>query len=129
MNVHRIPVHWDFKNKNMTKLFYRIGTDTNEGLWYDKNGNFTGLIHSKFDFCTNSKLEMPFDPEIVGYISVADSLEHLYQWFTKQDILKLQEHGFSILEYKSFEWKFYQPFQHNVINQHTSILTNKLILV
>lgn len=113
----------------MAKLFYRIGTESNEGLWYDKNGKFTGLIHTKFKFCTNSKLEMPFDPEIIGYISVADSMEHLYQWFPQMDILNLQYCGFSILEYQATKWKFYEPFQHNVICQETSILTNKLILV
>jgi len=113
----------------MTKLFYRVGTDSTEGLWYDKDGNFTGLIHGPFSFCTNSKLEMPFDHEIVGFLSVADSLEHLYQWFPRKDILKLQTAGFYILEYSATDWKFYESFQHNVINQHTSILTNKLILV
>lgn len=112
----------------MKKIFYRVGTESAEGLWYDKDGNFTGLIHNKFKFCTNSKLEMPFDPEIVGYLSVADSLEHLYQWFPPMDILNLQDFGFYILEYSSTDWKFYDPFQHNVINQKTSVLTNKLIL-
>lgn len=113
----------------MTKLFYRVGTDSTEGLWYDKDGNFTGLIHTKFDFCANSKLEMPFDPEIVGFLSVADSLEHLYWWFSRNDIRNLQGYGFHILEYSASDWKFYEPFQHNVINQRTSILINKLILI
>ena len=32
----------------MKKLFYRIGIDTEEGLWYTKKGEFTGLIHRDF---------------------------------------------------------------------------------
>lgn len=112
-----------------TKLFYRIGTDNTEGLWYDKSGKFTGLIHTKYDFCTNSTLEMPFDKELVGFVSVANNLEHLYQWFSKDDILRLQEYGFSILEYKAEDYKFYDLFKHNVINQETSLLMNKLKLI
>ena len=111
------------------KTFYRIGTDVNEGLWYNKEGKFTGLIHDTFDFCLNSKLEMPFDKDLVGWLSVADSLEHLYQWFTKDDILKLQEEGYCILEYQAKDYKFYKPFNHNVISQETSVITNKLKLV
>lgn len=111
------------------KLFYRIGNPNGVGLWYDKDGNFTGLIHTEYRFLTNSSLEMPFDWELVGYLSVADSLEHLYQWFTREDIIELQNYGFCILEYSAVDWKMYEPFQHNVINQHTSILTNKLFIL
>ena len=46
-----------------TKLFYRVANkETNQGLWYDQKGNFTGLIHGRFDFCENTNLPMPFDP-------------------------------------------------------------------
>lgn len=45
----------------MEKLFYRVGTDTKEGLWYDKDGKFTGLIHDKFKWCFASALQMPFE--------------------------------------------------------------------
>lgn len=74
----------------MKKLFYRIGIDTEEGLWYTKKGEFTGLIHRDFKWLKASSLEMPFDTELVGYLSVADSLEHLYQWFTREEIIALQ---------------------------------------
>jgi len=71
---------------------------------------------------------MPYEPELVGYISVADSLEHLYSWFTRNEILKLQEVGFSILEYIADDFKFYDLYKHNVINQN-SILHNKIKLM
>ena len=112
----------------MDKLFYRIGTENFQGLWYDNGGVFTGLIHKEFSFCNASQLQMPFEKELIGYISVADSLEHLYSWFNKVEIVKLQELGFSILEYLATDYKFYDLYKHNVINQNTSILHNKLII-
>jgi hypothetical protein len=112
----------------MSKFFYRIGTDSTEGLWYNKEGKHTGLIHTEFSWLGASSLIMPFEPELVGYISVADSLEHLYSWFKKDEILKLQDVGFSILEYISDDYKFYELYKHNVINQN-SILHNKIKLI
>lgn len=112
----------------MSKLYYRIGSENNQGLWYNPQGQFTGLIHTEFNFCQASNLQMPFDPDIVGFISVADSLEHLYQWFSKEEIIKLQQLGFSILEYSADVVKFYEPYQHNVICEKTSVLNNKLLI-
>ena len=112
----------------MSRLFYRIGTDNSQGLWYNNQGEFTGLIHREFQWCKASELLMPFETELVGYISVADSLEHLYQWFSKEEIIKLQDLGFSILEYLSEDYKFYERYNHNVISQKTSIVNNKLII-
>lgn len=64
------------------KYFYRIGNQST-GLWYDQKGEFTGIIHTdKYEWLGASILKMPFDEEIKGFLSVADSLEHLYQWFT-----------------------------------------------
>lgn len=112
----------------MEKLFYRVGVETKEGLWYDKEGNFTGLIHTEFSWCNASKLEMPFDNELVGYLSVADSLEHLYQWFSKLELLKLQSQNFFIYEYLASDYKFYDMYKHNVINQKSSIINNIILL-
>lgn len=39
----------------MNKLFYRVcNHETEQGLWYSFNGNFTGLIHNEFNFCKNN---------------------------------------------------------------------------
>lgn len=114
----------------MKKTFYRVSNvDTEQGLWYDFKGNFTGLIHSEFDFCQNSTLKMPFDEELVGYLSAVEDLEDLWQWFSKEDIKKLQENGFFIHEYEATEYKFYVDFKHTVIKQETSILTKRIILL
>ena len=105
------------------KKYYRVcNKETLQGLWYDYKGQFTGLIHEEFAFCTNNQLEMDFDPEIVGWLSATDSLETLWNWFTKSDILELQKHGWFIHEFEAVDVKFYERFQHQVINQETSKL-------
>lgn len=89
------------------KEFYRIGhIETKQGLWYDSNGNFTGLIHNEFSFCKNKDLQMPYDEKIVGYLSATETLEDLYHWFTKEDIERLKAFGFRIMKYLSNDYFF-----------------------
>lgn len=111
------------------KIFYRVSNiETSQGLWYDPNGNFTGLIHTKFDFCENNKLRMDFDESIVGYLSTVQELNDLYRWFSKEDILRLQEFNYFIHEYETKDFRFYDRFQHWLINQENSVLTKRIIL-
>lgn len=111
------------------KLFWRVcNTKTKQGLWYDFNGTFTGLIHDRFKFCMNSTLKMDFDDELVGYLSATDVYDDLFKWFSKEDILKLQARGWFIHEYTTEDYKFYDRFQHYVINQNNSKLVKKIIL-
>jgi hypothetical protein len=113
----------------MKKTFYRVSNvDTQQGLWYDYEGNFTGLIHDKFNFCQNKDLRMDFDQTLVGWLSATDALETLYKWFTVEDILKLQENGYAIYVFEAEEYWFYEPFQHWVINQHSSKIVDKITL-
>ena len=103
------------------KIYYRVcHKDTLQGLWYTFNGDFTGLIHNEFNFCVNNELAMDFDPEIVGWLSATDSLETLYHWFSLEDIIKLQDHGWFIFEFEAEDVKFYERFQHLIIKQETS---------
>ena len=75
-----------------SKVFYRVSNHkTEQGLWYDFGGEFTGLIHNKFDFCSSKDLPMPYNPDIVGWLSTVDKLDDLFHWFTKEDISKLEE--------------------------------------
>lgn len=104
---------------NTNNLYYRIAhKDSKQGLWYDASGNFTGLIHNEFNFCTNSGLEMPFDPEIVGWLSATKTLEELFNWFPKDDIERLEKHGWFITVYDADKVKEYK--NHLVICQETS---------
>lgn len=107
------------------KIFYRVGnTETEQGLWYDSEGNFTGLIHNKFDFCTNHKLEMPYDPTVCGWLSATDVLETLFFWFTKEDIAKLEKFGYRIGVYEAAEYREHE--NHWLIKQDSSKLLANL---
>jgi hypothetical protein len=111
------------------KKFYRVSNEeTQQGLWYTFQGVFTGNIHHKYDFCKHNDLAMDFDDEIVGYLSVAEDLEGLFFWFPKEDILKLQEHGYFIHVFETDDYKFYERFQHYVINQNNSQLVKRIVL-
>jgi hypothetical protein len=103
------------------QTYFRVcHKDTLQGLWYAFNGEFTGLIHNEFSFCQNNELRMDFDEEIVGWLSAVKNLEDLWVWFTKEDIARLQEHGWFIHEFEAEDVKFYDRFQHLVIKQDTS---------
>ena len=111
------------------KKFYRVSNEeTQQGLWYDFEGSFTGNIHHKFNFCKHRDLAMDFDEKLVGFISATPSLEELYLWFPKEDIIRLQEHGYYIHEFESDNHKFYEKFQHDVIDQKTAKLIQKIVL-
>lgn len=112
----------------MARFFRVCNTDTEQGLWYDFKGNFTGLIHNEFNFCGCSTLAMDFDKELIGWLSATPDLESLYQWFSIDDIKELQKFGWCIHEYETDEFKFYDRFQHVVINQMNSRLIRKIII-
>jgi hypothetical protein len=111
----------------MKKLYYRIAHEkTNQGLWYDSKGIFTGLIHKEFDFCKNKDLEMPFDKEIVGYLSATHSLDFLFNWFSKEDIFNLEKFGYFITVYEASKVKEYDG--HLLICKKTSIIKERVLL-
>lgn len=103
------------------KIFFRISDNkTRQGLWYDYQGKFTGLIHDKYSFCGASKLPMPFDPALVGWLSTTDKLETLFLWFTKEEIKELEKSGYELSVYEATEYKEYE--NHWVIKQDSSVL-------
>lgn len=112
----------------MKKDFYRVAnTATNQGLWYDSDGTFTGLIHNELNFCKNNELQMPFDKDIVGWLSATDNLDDLWFWFSKEDIEQLEKHGWFITIYEAEKYRFHN--NHWVICQETSIVKQRLPLV
>lgn len=109
--------------------FYRVcNPETQQGLWYKLNGEFTGLIHDQFSFCTNSELKMDFDPELVGWLSAVKNIDDLWAWFTREDVEQLEKHGWYIHEYEVDNYRFYDKFQHWVICQNTSVVIRKIPL-
>lgn len=101
------------------KIFYRVGNvESEQGLWYDFKGNFTGLIHDKYDFCTNSDLPMPYEEGVVGWLSSVDNLNDLFFWFTKEDVKQLENFGYGIGVYEATEYRKYE--NHWLIKQDSS---------
>lgn len=91
------------------KVFYRVANHlSKQGLWYDYDGEFTGLIHDKYDFCTNADLPMPYEEEVVGWLSSVDKLEDLFFWFTKEDIRQLEKYGYGLGVYEATEYRQYE---------------------
>jgi hypothetical protein len=107
----------------MKKRFFRVcHKDTLQGLWYDYQGRFTGLIHDEFSFCENSDLKMDFDPDLVGWLSAVETIETLFNWFTKEDIKQLENKGWFIHEFETSTYRFYDKFQHILIDQNDSVV-------
>jgi len=91
----------EFENTRKPLTFYRVcNPESEQGLWYDYKGNFTGLIHDRFKFCKNHELRMDFDDELVGWLSAVGELDDLYHWFTVEEIKQLQEFRRYIHEYE-----------------------------
>jgi len=107
-----------------TKLFYRVGTLDNRGLWYDKDGTYSGRMSKEFSFCKNANLPMPFNPELVGFLSVTDTLEQLTEWLPVIDAEKLRYHGFQVYEFEATNYRAYE--NHYLICQKTSIIKREL---
>lgn len=106
------------------KLFYRVGTLDNRGMWYDNKGVYHGAMNSpEFEKLSCHKVQMPYDESIVGYLSVAETLEELKHWFNDNDMALLAPLGFRILTFEATDYRRHD--NHWVINQETSILKDK----
>lgn len=104
-----------------SKIFYRVANiETKQGLWYDSDGNFTGFIHKEFNFCRSSKLLMPFDENVIGWLSATKTLKELYNWFSIEDVHKLQKFGYFVTKYEAKDYWFYN--NHWLIKKDTSII-------
>lgn len=114
------------------KIFYRVANiETNQGLWYDWDGKFTGLINNRFDFYANKDLPMPYDKKLVGWISAVDELEQLWFWFTKKDVYRLQQNGWYVYVYQTERWKMYdydEEVSHTVIDKESSTPILRVII-
>ncbi len=96
---------------------YRLN-HKNEGLWYNDNGEFTGLINTKYTFCKANSVLMPFREELKNTKSIVTSLEELFNWFPKEDIIKLYEFGYTldVYEINFCDINFNSEFNHFFIS-------------
>lgn len=109
-----------YYNQLDMRTFYRVNHyRTGQGLWYNYQGDFTGLIHDRFSFCKNKDLAMDFDPDLVGWLSATPTVEELHQWFPHYDLTALAKDGWYLHEYNVPEehCRFYDKFQHWLIRK------------
>lgn len=119
-------IYTGLEGTSFGKTFYRVcNLESKQGLWYNYDGDFTGLIHGEFNFCKNNKLQMPFDEDIKGWLSTTSTLDQLWAWFAERDVKELQKRGWFIHEYKAANWRYYEKFGHYLICQNTSRLVRK----
>lgn len=100
--------------------FYRVGhKDNQQGMWYNRDGSFAGRIHRKYKSFANNELQMPYNPEIVGFLSTTDSLETLFMWFPPEDIMAAYKDGYRVMEYEASDQdiKFNTEFHHWLVNE------------
>lgn len=103
------------------KIFYRVGTKDGGGMWYHPDGTYHGSINTEpFSMLQCHSVTMPFDENIVGYLSVVDSLENLKKWFNDKDMEKLTPIGYQVLSYEATDYRIHD--NHWIINQKTSTL-------
>lgn len=112
----------------MQKLFFRVHHPDNLGLWYNKDGIFTKEIEKYGIACAD--LEMDKNEEYAGgYLSCTDSLDNLFNWFTRQEIQKLEEAGYRTCVFKAEEHKFHDKYKHFLFKQEGSILVAEIQLI
>ena len=69
---------------------------------------------------------MPYNEQIVGWLSATETLEELFVWFTKEDIKLLEPYGFTISEYEATDYKRHE--NHWLIKQDNSVLIRNINL-
>lgn len=71
-------------------------------------------------------MPMEFDTEMVGWLSATESLEVLFHWFSREEILRLQEYGFQVVVFEATEYRQYNG--HWLIKQNSSVIVETIAL-
>ena len=112
----------------MEKLFYRVHHPRDLGLWYNGKAEFTNEIEKLDLKC--AKLDMSFDDNCAGgFISCTDTLDNLYNWFSREELLKLVDNGYDVLVFKAEESKFHEKFKHHLFKKEGSIIVAKINII
>lgn len=113
---------------NIPTKLYRVGKRIadDQGLWYDKDGNYTGLIHT-VPGAAAAALPMGFDPIFRAdgqrWISVTDTPAALPNWFSRDDMRVLFPRGYDVMEIEVLRYRrfFFEGFQHEVYSKDDEI--------
>jgi len=100
---------------NVPGVLYRVGQRLGgDGLWYDKNGNYTGKIH-KLKEGKAGLLPMGahpiFNSDNQQWVSTTDSIEMLRNWFSETDMVELLQQDYKVVKihvngYRRFDFDF-----------------------
>lgn len=79
---------------------YRIENLMNpdRGLWYTRSGTLDPLV-TKLRGSSLSTLPMPLEEDVVGSFSGCESLTQMQEWFSFQDLVRLNRMGFCLFIY------------------------------
>lgn len=87
------------------KIYRVTSTDKDCSFWYDENGQ-PSEVFKEYGWLTASKLPMPFDQNMVGWLSGTFTMEQLYGWFSKEELIELCKDGkYCLHEYETNEWR------------------------
>lgn len=87
--------------KKKTKTLYRIQSIKQESLWYSIDGKF----EDKLKKITGQEIPMPFEKwrqldQKVKLLSSVKNMEDFKNWFTKDQIYKMFNSGYSLFKYE-----------------------------
>jgi hypothetical protein len=116
------------KMENKIKTFYRMSKiDCNSSFWYDFNGNFTNIIQSDaLSFLNAKNIPMPYNADVLGYLSGCDTLVNLYNWFTHEEMLRLQKMEYALYKYQSSDYRHVGT--HFIFNKENYLTKNIIVL-
>lgn len=100
------------------KTIFRIEIpEDRNGMWYDKDGNPHGLIHTLCPYGVAKDFPMPLNLELHrkdGEIwnSAGKSIENMNYWFTPLDAKNLMNEGFKLFK---MEVNMFQELEHEIL--------------
>lgn len=111
----------------MTIIFRIENQQSNQGLWYDKNGNYSPFINS----LPNAKckdLPMDFDPTYqdggLQWLSGCSDMQQLRSWFSEQDLIYLSNAGYNLYRFEVSDFR--QVPGHVIFTRERVIETSKI---
>jgi len=88
-------------------IVYRIEhKDTENGMWYNKDGSYNGLIH-ELSNAQAKDFPMDYDEKysLKNLISGVKDFNQLLEWFSRRDIEELMERGYQIYKFIAKEYE------------------------
>lgn len=114
------PIIHDFQG---LQTLYRVGhAQGNDGLWYDKDANYTGKIHTLKDGAA-AQLPMGYHPIFsqggVAWRSVTCKVEDIAKWFSESDMMELLQRGYQLEGYvvSGHRHLIFKDYAHEVFHE------------